>query len=217
MALAAVAIVWTVAARLASPGPNRVDLVLVPVPGRVQPLDGAPQIGHPDAPIGLLVYSDLTCRFCRVFARESLPILRQKYVATGKLIVAFRHFPSRQPDSSAVDVSTIAACAADQNLFWELHDAVFQAPAPPTSSSATQQATQLGADRGALEECTAEPHSGVISDLEAASGLGLLGTPTILIGRQVEGGVLVANVVSGARSVDVFVGLLEELLRSGPG
>ena len=42
-------------------------------------------LGSEKAPVAILEYSDFECPYCAKFAREVLPILRAKYVDTGKV------------------------------------------------------------------------------------------------------------------------------------
>src|SRR3989339_930155 len=64
-----------------------------PVPSRPVSLEGAPIRGSADARMALIVYSDFECPYCRRFARETLPLLQERYVKGGDLLIAFRHLP----------------------------------------------------------------------------------------------------------------------------
>jgi protein-disulfide isomerase len=48
--------------------------------------------GNPNAKVKLLEFGALTCPHCAAFARESVPILRAKYVATGNVSYEYRPF-----------------------------------------------------------------------------------------------------------------------------
>lgn len=48
--------------------------------------------GNPNAKVKLLEFGALTCPHCAAFARDSVPILRAQYVATGKVSYEYRPF-----------------------------------------------------------------------------------------------------------------------------
>ncbi len=68
--------------------PARADWLSVVV---ATPAGGFRQ-GNPAAKVKLLEFGSLTCPHCAAFAREHVPILRAKYVATGKVSYEYRPF-----------------------------------------------------------------------------------------------------------------------------
>lgn len=64
-------------------------------------------IGSPDAPVTLTEYSSMTCPHCAAFAQNVFPMLRSKYIDTGKVRFVFREFPL---DIKAAAASILARC-----------------------------------------------------------------------------------------------------------
>ena len=64
-------------------------------------------IGSPDAPVTLTEYSSMTCPHCAAFSQNVLPMLRSKYIDTGKVRFVFREFPL---DIKAAAASILARC-----------------------------------------------------------------------------------------------------------
>jgi protein-disulfide isomerase len=64
-------------------------------------------IGSPDAPITITEYSSMTCPHCAAFSQNVLPMLRSKYIDSGKVRFVFREFPL---DIKAAAASILARC-----------------------------------------------------------------------------------------------------------
>jgi protein-disulfide isomerase len=54
--------------------------------------EGGFRQGNPNAKVKLLEFGALTCPHCAAFAREGVPALRAKYIATGKVSYEYRPF-----------------------------------------------------------------------------------------------------------------------------
>ncbi len=76
------------AATAAKPAPAPVNWLDVVV---ATPQGGFRQ-GNPNAKVKLLEFGALTCPHCAAFARESVPILRAKYIASGRVSYEYRPF-----------------------------------------------------------------------------------------------------------------------------
>ena len=149
--------------------------------------EGDPRaVGDVDAPVVMLAYSEFQCPFCGRFARETMPEL-QRYVDDGTLRIEWRDFPYLGPDSTLAALGGRAA--ADQDMFWELHDAVFADQPDPNSGVITEEwlvekAEAAGLDPEAFEAAlNSDPaHLESINE-EQMEGvtLGVTGTPSFLI------------------------------------
>jgi protein-disulfide isomerase len=64
-------------------------------------------IGSATAPITLTEYSSMTCLHCAAFGQNVFPMLRSKYIDTGKVRFVFREFPL---DIKAAAASILARC-----------------------------------------------------------------------------------------------------------
>ncbi len=172
--------------------------------------------GRPDAPVVVYEMADFQCPACRQFALETMPVLEREYVRTGKVRFVFVHFPLSFFDSTfhrnATPAAELAMCAARQNRFWPVHDALFQrqstwAPlADPTPYFAALGDT-AGLERAALAACLAD--DGVRAEVEAdarrAYRAGARSTPTFWI----AGGMM-----EGAAPLSVFRAVLDSIHRA---
>jgi protein-disulfide isomerase len=82
-------------------------------------------LGNANAPVTLIEYADYQCPFCGMFFSQIEPTLKKNYIDTGKVKMVFRDFPFLGPESTAAGAA--AACAQDQNKFWQYHDALYTA------------------------------------------------------------------------------------------
>jgi len=69
-------------------------------------------LGDPDAPVLIEEYSSLTCPHCASFHEEKLPILKKKFIDTGKAKLINRDFPL--DDRAAVATLMVRCAPADR-------------------------------------------------------------------------------------------------------
>ncbi len=79
-------------------------------------LDGIPQqgnaLGKKNAPVTMLEYADYRCPFCRDYALNTMSILINDYVRTGKLRLVFNTLTFIGPDSeSAARAGATRSCS----------------------------------------------------------------------------------------------------------
>jgi protein-disulfide isomerase len=172
------------------------------------PLDDDPVLGSPDAPVTMIEYSEYLCPYCRRFVLETMPLIEEEYIDTGKVKLVFRDFPVHgQP---AVSIAMVAECAADQGKFWEMHVLLFERAEEWSESEdvlATFQgyAEELGMDQDEFLNCLelGTPFERIQEDYNLAIQDGVTGTPSFLIN-----GVLVV----GAQPFEEFQRIIEEEL-----
>ncbi|QKT06584.1 thioredoxin domain-containing protein [Gordonia sp. X0973] len=80
-------------------------------------------MGDVNAPVVLVLWTDLRCPFCAVFNREVLPVIEKEYIKPGKvrLEVTDIAFFGEQSEKAAA----AAAAAANQGKFFEFLRAVY--------------------------------------------------------------------------------------------
>jgi protein-disulfide isomerase len=157
------------------------------------PLDDDPVMGSPDAPVTIVEYSEYLCPYCRRFVLETLPLIEEEYIDTGKVKLIFRDFPVHgQP---AVLIAMVAECAADQGKFWEMHMFLWERYEEWSQSQdilATFQgyAEELGMDTEEFTSCLQEGTvvERIIEDYNIGVQDGVSATPAFLInGTAVRG------------------------------
>jgi protein-disulfide isomerase len=67
-------------------------------------------MGATDAPVTIVEYASLTCSHCAQFHKTIVPVLKEKYVDTGKARFVFRHYPL---DAYAAQASLLVKCAPE--------------------------------------------------------------------------------------------------------
>jgi len=65
-------------------------------------------LGNANAPVTIVEYASMTCSHCASFHNTVLPVLKEKYIDTGKVRLIFREFPL---DERAALASMLARCA----------------------------------------------------------------------------------------------------------
>ena len=155
-------------------------------------------LGNPSAPVTITEFADFECPACANFATITEPDVRTRLVETGKANVRFFDFPL-DIHKNTWQASHAAACANDQNKFWEMHDRLFagqhewngDATGNPTKVH-RGYAQQLGLDVKKWEECVeSQVHQPEIAANRAeAIRLGVGSTPTFIIGGKMVPGSL---------------------------
>lgn len=150
--------------------------------------------GQANAPVTLVLFSDLHCPFCKQIAQDVLPTLIQEFVANGQVSLTYRHFPILGADS--VRLATALECAGQQrsNAFWELHDHVYSSD-PNTALDDTalaRWADLVGLNANTFRDCLTSPSTrkDIEGDLALGRTLNVTGTPTMFInGKRLVGAV----------------------------
>ena len=159
-------------------------------------LDDDPFKGNPNAPVTVVEYSDFQCPFCSRFFQQTLPLIEENYIDTGKIKFVYKDLPldSLHPNARAAHIA--AECADEQGKFWEYHDVLFEKQ-PQWSNLAsselqntfTQFATEMGLQAASFESCMQSPNIAdeVNKDTLEAASFGATGTPTFFIGNEKDG------------------------------
>ena len=64
-------------------------------------------LGDANAPVTLIEYASFSCSHCAEFQTDMLPVLKEKYITTGKLKLVFRSFTRNAQDIKA---TALVAC-----------------------------------------------------------------------------------------------------------
>ena len=163
--------------------------------------DDDPWTGTAQAPVTIVEFSDFECPYCK----NSVPVLKEllaKY--PGKLKLVYRDFPGPN-HQQALSAAQAAQCAAEQDRFWEYHDALFTRQAPATRWIFSVLAEDLGLHQSPFDGCMKENRyrEEVLKDLQDGLKLGVTSTPTFFInGRPLV----------GARPLADFQAIIDPLL-----
>jgi protein-disulfide isomerase len=82
-------------------------------------------VGSVKAPVTIAEYASMTCPHCAAFEQNVFPMLKSKYIDTGKVHFVFREFPL---DIKAAAASMVARCSAngDADKFFGVIDTLFK-------------------------------------------------------------------------------------------
>lgn len=167
-----------------------------------------PTLGNPDAPITLTIFGDFQCHFCRKLELEIKPQIIEKYVKTGKVKIVARDFPFL--DDNSVLAAEAADCALEQNKYWEFSEALHKGQDNGEIMSITPDALKEVAENLNLKtdkfnEClnSDQYFDEVNKDFEDGKTLGITGTPTSFINKEI---------INGAEPFSEFAKVIEALL-----
>lgn len=205
----ALALLWFIFVR-----PSRASRT-IPLPGEPMTIEGVALLGSATAPVVVIEFSDFQCPFCGRFAKEVLPQIREAYVDTGRVQLAFRHLPLRRHDR-ARRAAEAGECSTAQGKFWPMHDQLFIDTNRLGEADLLEKAQEVGLDETAFRRCMeGEAEKRVSADVELAGKLGLTGTPSFLVGRrQPDGRVRIDEIVAGAKPLEEFKRSLDKALNS---
>lgn len=148
-------------------------------------LEGEPVLGDPEAKVTIIEFSDFQCPFCARYTLETFPQIKQAYVDTGKIKVAFKNFPLS--NHAYAEISAEASeCANDQGKFWEYKKTLFENQQALSASDLKKYAKDLGIDEEQFNNCldSKKYSEEVAQDLQDGIASGVTGTPTFFINGE---------------------------------
>ena len=167
--------------------------------------DGVSPIRGGAKPVVTIVeFSDFECPFCKQ-VQSALKQVVETYGREVRLV--FKHLPL-EGHRNSLPAARAAYCAAEQERFWQFHDALFTAGnlSPPVFE---QIASDLGLGLPKFQECVASERSraAVVKDIEAARRLRIESTPSFVVNGKV---------IQGALSFAEFQKIIEQELSQRP-
>ena len=146
--------------------------------------------GDAAAPVWIVEISDFECPFCKRFHDETYPALVKEYIQTGRARMAYVNFPLGQ-HLHALPAAKAAMCAAGQDRFWPMHDALFNTqPRWTAGGEASALFDSLAVAVGVnVNEWRACMRSDVMQRLISADqsrgkSAGVSSTPTFFVGDE---------------------------------
>jgi len=155
-------------------------------------IGASPLLGNESARIMVVEFSDFECPFCGEFARDQFPTIKARYIDTGQVRFAFKHFPLAQEHPDAQVAAEASVCAQDQDNFWEYHDILYRNQDKLGINDLEGYAAQLGLDNKTFADCLSQGmrQTDVAVDKGAGQKAGVTGTPTFFFnGRKVVGAI----------------------------
>ena len=150
-------------------------------------------VGDAKAPVTIFEFASMSCPHCADFDQNVFPMLRSKYIDTGKVRYVFREFPL---DIKAASASVLARCIAngDAEKFFRAIDTMFklqESLMDHTKETMVAIGKEGGLDEQAVENCVGD--QAAMDKMSAdqtfdAQQLKVKATPTFFInGKMIEG------------------------------
>ena len=173
-----------------------------------------PALGHADAPITIVEFSDYQCPFCKRHSTSTLVALKASYIDTGKVRYVFRDFPLDSIHPYARKAAEAAHCAGDQDKFWDMHDILFANQGALMQDNLKGFARDMKLDVDAFDVCfdSGKYAKRVEADVAAGAAVGVAGTPKFFVGKVKADGTMVATVIKGAQPAAAFSQVIDRLL-----
>ena len=186
-------------------------------------------IGDPNAPVKLVEFSDYQCPYCKLFWHDTEAQIIDAYVKPGKVLFTARsagnftsdnaNSASGGSDTESRDSAEAALCAADQNKFWEMNDALYTNVLGEVDGiSFTPRRLQaiaqnIGLDMNAYNSCfsSSKYENQANQDLQDAVKAGLTGTPYFMVSYTANGQAK-TDTIEGAQPFSVFQQKLDAAL-----
>ena len=182
-------------------------------------------MGEPNAPIQIVEFADFQCPFCDRFFTDTEPLLEEYFVKTGKIYFTYRSAGNWVSNNGGTgrtesqDAAAAAYCAADQNKFWEMHDALFtnnrdvEDQGSFTDRRLEAIAESVGLDMNAFRDCynSGKFEDKVQKDFEDAQDAGIQGTPFFIMTYKVNGETK-TETIDGAQPINAFQQKIEAAL-----
>jgi protein-disulfide isomerase len=142
-------------------------------------VDDDPSIGPKDAPITIVQFAEFQCPYCGS-ARESLDEVQKNY--PGKVQFVFRDFPLGFHDR-AIPAAVAANCAAKQDKYWEVHDAMMKNQRALEDADLERVAREAKLDIEKWQACRKDPamEMEIQKDMADGTKAGVSGTPAFFV------------------------------------
>ena len=189
----------------------------------VQPIsisiDDDPIKGDQNAPITIIEFSDFQCPFCARFQIQTLPLILEQYVETGKVKFVYRDFPIQNSHPNAMPAAAASECAHEQDRYWEYHDTLFENQGVWNKVEITSAITifkefaaELDLNQEQFDSCLDSGRyiEEISNDLNDGRDYGISGTPGFFIGNEKIG----FAKLNGAQPFEAFKSIIDSQLNT---
>lgn len=165
------------------------------------PVGDSPILGPEDAPVTVIVFTDLECPYCAMAHAEFEELLELR----DDVRIVFKHTPLPFHEN-AVPASVAALAAGEQGRFWDFVDRAYANQDALSPDALLGHADALGLDLEAFKKSMNERRhlETIQADIDLAVRVGIQGTPTLFVngtrlGKMVPAGEF-ADIVEGERA-----------------
>ena len=148
-------------------------------------------LGDQNAPVTVIEYAATTCSHCAHFNETGLPVLKQKYIETGKVKYTLREFPLNPLDVAGF---MLARCSGDKK-HYAMVDLLMRnqdkwAFVEKRIEALSSLAKQAGFTQETFETCLKDQkiYDAIIDVRDRGEKMGITSTPTFFInGKKISG------------------------------
>ena len=147
--------------------------------------------GATTAPVWLVEISDFQCPYCKQWHDETYPLIKREFIDRGLVRMAYVNLPIVSIHRHAAPAAEAAMCAAAQERFWPVHDAIF---ATQNSWNTLDDATPVFDSLALAAGVDAEEFRGCVQsqvmrrllngDRQRAGAAGVTSTPVFFVGDE---------------------------------
>jgi protein-disulfide isomerase len=157
-------------------------------------------LGNPDGDVTLVEFFDYNCGFCKRALPDTLALLKND----PKLKIVLKEFPILGPGSAEAARVAVAVRMQDPGgqKYLAFHQELLGGPGPASKDKALAAAKDQGLDMARLTQdmMSDEVNATLAENLKLANALGVTGTPSYIVGK---------NVVIGAVGVASLTGQID--------
>ena len=151
----------------------------------------SPAKGSANPRVTIVEFSDFECPFCSQ-VQSTLKQLLESYGTDVRLV--FKHLPL-EGHRNSFPAARAAYCAAEQDRFWQFHDALFSSRdlSPPALEKI---ASDLGLAPARFQTClnSEQSRAAIVKDLETAKLFRIDSTPSFIVnGKLIKGALSFAD------------------------
>jgi len=142
-----------------------------------------PAFGAKDPKVTIVEFADFQCEACDQLT-PALDAIVKAYPADVRVV--WKNLPNSSAHEQSVPAAIAAHCADRQGKFWQYHDLLFARMSVLGEDQYKQIATEISLDLSRFTSCLQNNDTlpVVLKDIEEATALGLIATPTLFVGTE---------------------------------
>lgn len=159
-------------------------------------LENEPSLGNEAAPLTVVLFADFECAYSR---QASFAMRALAYQYSDRVRFVYKDFPLTDVHPNAMLAAEAAACADDQDRFWDMHDRLYQNQADLSREALIEHARVINLEMGRFIACLDNNlHQDEINaDYQEGLLAGVYGTPTFFLNGQRVSGVIPTDILTG--------------------
>ncbi len=167
--------------------------------------DDDPWLGAEQPLIFIVAYESFGCPYCKA-NQTDIKAMIAKFGSIARFIT--KDFPTDALHLGATEAHLAAACAHEQNKYWEYHDILFTNQGDFTKNQLKEYAKSVGLNQQQFDECldTEKYKQEIKQDYASGVQAGVEGTPSYIIN---------GNLFPGTISIALWEEIIGFILKEG--